>query len=146
MFGKRHDSPDKLILNLALDRIEYITDAPQKEKYKTEKAFQPQTYFKNMIGVTRDFDSPVEHVVFEAIPAQAPYIITKPLHESQKEVERREDGSIVFSIDVIVNYELERDLLGFGERIIVLYPVSLVKRLQERLTSSIENYKKRSQP
>jgi predicted DNA-binding transcriptional regulator YafY len=146
VFGKRHDSPDKLILNLALDRIEYITDAPQKEKYKTEKAFQPQTYFKNMIGVTRDFDSPVEHVVFEAIPAQAPYIITKPLHESQKEVERREDGSIVFSIDVIVNYELERDLLGFGERIIVLSPVSLVKRLQERLTSSIENYKKRSQP
>ncbi len=146
VFGKRHDSPDKLILNLALDRIEYITDAPQKEKYKTEKAFQLQTYFKNMIGVTRDFDSPVEHVVFEAIPAQAPYIITKPLHESQKEVERREDGSIVFSIDVIVNYELERDLLGFGERIIVLSPVSLVKRLQERLTSSIENYKKRSQP
>lgn len=146
VFGKRHDSPDKLILNLALDRIEYITDAPQKEKYKTEKAFQPQTYFKNMIGVTRDFDSPVEHVVFEAIPAQAPYIITKPLHESQKEVERREDGSIVFSIDVIVNYELERDLLGFGERIIVLSPVSLVKRLQERLTSSIENYKKQSQP
>ena len=63
VFGKRHDSPDKLILNLALDRIEYITDAPQKEKYKTEKAFQPQTYFKNRIGVTRDFDSPVEHVV-----------------------------------------------------------------------------------
>ena len=146
VFGKRHDSPDKLILNLALDRIEHIADAPQKEKYKTEKAFQPQTYFKNMIGVTRDFDSPVEHVVFEAIPAQAPYIITKPLHESQKEVERREGGSIVFSIDVIVNYELERDLLGFGERITVLSPTSLVKRLQERLTNSIENYKKQSQP
>lgn len=146
VFGKRHDSPDKLILNLALDRIEHIADAPQKEKYKTEKAFQPQTYFKNMIGVTRDFDSPVEHVVFEAIPAQASYIITKPLHESQKEVERREDGSIVFSIDVIVNYELERDLLGLGERITVLSPTSLVKRLQERLTNSIESYKKQSQP
>lgn len=145
VFGKRHDSLNKLVLNLALDRIECIADAPQKEKYKMEKAFQPQTYFKNMIGVTRDFGSPVEHVVFEAIPAQAPYIITKPLHESQKEVERREDGCIVFSIDVIVNYELERDLLGFGERITVLSPVSLVKRLYERLTNSIENYKNQSQ-
>ena len=57
--GKRHDSPDKLILNLALDRIEKITDAPKKEKYRTEKAFQPNLYFKNMIGVSRDFDSPV---------------------------------------------------------------------------------------
>lgn len=88
MFGKRHDSPDRLILNLALDRIEKIANAPKKEKYRTEKAFQPEEYFKNMIGVSRDFDSPVEHIVFEAIPAQAPYIITKPLHESQKEVER----------------------------------------------------------
>lgn len=142
VFGKRHDSTDRLILNLALDRIENITDAPKKEKYRTEKAFQPNSYFKNMIGVTRDFDSPVEHIVFEAIPEQAPYIITKPLHDSQKVVERRDNGSVVFSIDVIVNYELERDLLGFGERITVLSPASLVKRLKDRLKSSIDNYKK----
>lgn len=143
VFGKRHDSPDdRPILNLALDRIEHIVIAPKKEKYRKEKAFQPQLYFKNMIGVTRDFDSPVEHIVFEAIPEQAPYIITKPLHESQKEVERRDDGSIVFSIDVIINYELECGLLGFGERITVLSPASLVERLKERLKSSIDNYKK----
>lgn len=143
VFGKRHDSPDnKLVINLALDRIENITNAPKKEKYKTEKAFQPQSYFKNMIGVTRDFDSPVEHVVFEATPAQAPYIVTKPLHESQKEVEHRADGSVVFSIDVIINYELERDLLGFGERITVLSPLPLVEKLQEKIAKSIENYRK----
>ena len=127
---------------MALDRIENIADAPKKEKYRTEKTFQPDMYFKNMIGVTRDFDSPVEHIVFEAMSAQAPYIITKPLHESQKEVERRADGSVVFSIDVIINYELERDLLGFGERITVLSPAVLVERLKERLTNSIEKYKK----
>ena len=95
-----------------------------------------------MIGVSRDFDSPVEHIVFEATPAQAPYNITKPLHDSQKVIERRDDGSVVFSIDVIVNYELERDLLGFGEGITVLSPSSLVERLKERLKKSIENYKK----
>lgn len=142
VFGKRHDSRDRLVLNLALDRIEHIADAPKKEKYRKEKAFQPHSYFKNMIGVSRDFDSPVEHIVFEAIPAQAPYIITKPLHESQKEVERRDDGSVVFSIDVVVNYELERDLLGLGERITVLSPAHLVEKMQYRLTQSIENYKK----
>lgn len=144
VFGKRHDSPDRLILNLALDRIENITNAAKKEKYRTEKSFQPDMYFKNMIGVTRDFDSPVEHVVFEAMPAQAPYIVTKPLHGSQKEVERRADGSVVFSIDVIINYELERDLLGFAERITVLSPPILVEKLQKRLAKSIENYKKSS--
>ena len=143
LFGKRHDSTDRLILNLALDRIEKITDAPKKEKYRTEKAFQPNSYFKNMIGVSRDFDSPVEHIVFEAIPEQTPYIITKPLHDSQEVVERRDNGSVVFSIDVIVNYELERDLLGFGERITVLSPTSLVERLMDRLKNSIDNYNKK---
>ncbi|MCR5152592.1 MAG: WYL domain-containing protein [Prevotella sp.] len=142
VFGKRHDTPDRFIFNLALDRIEHITDAPKKEKYRTDKAFHPHSYFKNMIGVSRDFDSPVEHIVFEATPAQAPYNITKPLHDSQKVIERRDDGSVVFSIDVIVNYELERDLLGFGEGITVLSPSSLVERLKERLKKCIENYKK----
>ena len=142
VFGKRHDAPDGLIQNLALDRIEDIADAPKKEKYKTERAFQPQSFFENMIGVSRCMDSPIEHVVFEATAKEAPYIQTKPLHDSQKEVERRADGSVVFSIDVIINYELERDLLGYGEGITVLAPSHLVEKIQHRISLSIENYKK----
>lgn len=142
VFGKRHNTPDGLIQNLALDRIEEIANAPKREKYKTERAFQPQSFFKNMIGVSRNMDSQVEHVVFEAIAQEAPYIQTKPLHESQKEVEHKADGSVVFSIDVIVNYELERDLLGYGEGIIVLSPSHLVEKMQHRISLSIENYKK----
>ena len=141
VFGKRHDSPDRLILNLALDRIEGLSDASKKEQYITEKAFMPKRYFSDMIGVTRDFDSPVEHVVIEASAKEAPYITTKPLHESQREIERRGDGSIVFSIDVIVNYELIRDLLGYGESITVLSPSFLAEKIRERLTLSLENYK-----
>ena len=142
VFGKRHDAPDGLIQNLALDRIKMIAEASKREKYKIERAFVPQSYFKNMIGVSRFMDSPVEHVVFEAMAKDAPYIQTKPLHESQKEVERKADGNIVFSIDVIINYELERDLLGYGEGITVLSPAFLVEKLQERLIKSVENYKK----
>lgn len=142
VFGKRHDAPDGLIQNLALDRIEDIADAPKKEKYKTERAFQPQSFFENMIGVSRCMDSPIEHVVFEATAKEAPYIQTKPLHDSQKEVERRADGSVVFSIDVIINYELERDLLGYGEGITVFAPSHLVEKIQHRISLSIENYKK----
>ena len=142
VFGKRHDTPDGIVQNLALDRIEIIAQAPKREKYKIERAFKPQSYFKNMIGVSRFMDSPVEHVIFEATAKEAPYIQTKPLHESQKEVEIKDDGSVVFSIDVIINYELERDLLSFGERITVLSPSHLVEKMQYRLTQSIENYKK----
>lgn len=67
--------------------------------------------------MTRDIESSVEHVTFVASVTEAPYLKTKPLHKSQKELETRPDGSVLFSIDVILNHELERDLLGYGEGI-----------------------------
>lgn len=143
VFGKRHNSPDnKLVINLALDRIEKIENVSKKDKYKYEPLFNPKLYFQNMIGVTREMESPVEHVVFESTAFVAPYIKTKPLHDSQKEIECKPDGGSVFSIDVIINYELERDLLGYGDGITVLSPSYLVDKIQSRLTRSIENYTK----
>ena len=142
VFGRRHDFEDMPFSNLALDRIEKISEAPKKERYLANKSFRPQEYFQDMIGVTRDLESPIEHVTFIASAIDAPYIRTKPLHQSQKEVEIQPDGSVLFSIDVILNCELERDLLGFGERITVLSPQSLVVRLRERLGKTIENYEK----
>lgn len=142
VFGKRHDSLDGLIQNLALDRIQDIAGAPKREKYKIERGFQPKSYFKNMIGVSRCMDSVIEHVVFEATAKEVPYIQTKPLHDSQKEVEIKSDGSVVFSIDVIINYELERDLLGYGDGVTVLSPSYLVEKIQFRLAQSIEKYSK----
>ena len=142
VFGKIHDFEDKPLFNLALDRIEDISDAPKGERYLKDKTFSPKTFFRDMIGVTRIPDSPVEHVTFLAMPSDAPYIRTKPLHQSQQEVQVMEDGSVLFSIDVILNHELERDLLGFGEGITVLSPESLVEKLRKRLSESMENYEK----
>lgn len=50
-------------------------------------------------------------------------------------------GSAVFQIDVILNYELERDLLGFGETVKVLSPDILVERLEDRLKRAFEQYR-----
>ena len=140
IFGWRHDSPEQRLLNLALDRIEEISPAPKKEHYVKDKSFRPQQYFKDIIGVTRNMDDQVQHIEFQVSAQQVPYVITKPLHQSQKEISRMEDGSVVFSIDVIPNFELERDLLGYGESITVISPVHLVEKLRNRLKSSLEKY------
>lgn len=140
VFGDRHDFAYTPLCNLALDRIEAISTAPKGECYKKDGDFHPSAYFKDMIGVTRNYESPVEHVTFIASPAEAPYIRTKPLHQSQREMETREDGSALFSIDVILNHELERDLLGYGEGITVLTPDSLVEKLHKRLAETLGNY------
>ena len=38
----------------------------------------------------------------------APYVITKPFHHSQKVVEKFEDGSIIVSLKVHINFEFEK--------------------------------------
>ena len=142
VFGDRHDFTYTPLCNLALDRIEGISKAPKGERYMKDREFHPSTFFKDMIGVTRNVESPLEHVTFVASVTEAPYLKTKPLHQSQIELETYPDGSVLFSIDVILNHELERDLLGYGEGITVLSPQRLVERIQRRLITAIEKYKR----
>ena len=143
VFGRRHDSPEPILLNLALDRIETVSPAPKKERYVKDKTFHPQQYFNDIIGVSRWPDDKVEHVVFRVDASQVPYVTTKPLHHSQQEISREDDGSVLFSIDVIHNYELERDILGFGEGITVISPESLARKIQERLQKMQDNYERK---
>ena len=135
-----HDYVDTPIFNLALDRIEEITDAPKEARYLETKNFRPHAYFQDMIGVTRNIESQVEHVTLLASATEAPYIRTKPFHHSQKEVQQMDDGSVLFSLDVILNHELERDLLGYGEGITVLSPQDLSCKIQERLIKTLKKY------
>ena len=63
---------------------------------------------------------------------QAPYIKTKPIHASQKIVEEGKEG-IIFGIDVIPNFELERELIGFGEGLKILSPNSFMRRIRRKV-------------
>lgn len=54
VFGKIRNFEDTPLFNLALDCIEAISDAPKGERYLKDKTFSPKTYFKDMIGVTRN--------------------------------------------------------------------------------------------
>lgn len=126
----------KEILTLALDRIKNITPAEQ-HKFIMPKNFDSSNYFTDIIGVTKNLGNRPVKVRFKASRQQAPYIITKPIHPSQKMEEKLSDG-IVFSITVIPNFELERELLGFGNGLKVLSPESLVKRLRN-ITQQMNN-------
>ena len=78
-------------------------------------------------------------VVFWIDAANAPYVITKPLHHTQKLLREEADGKI-FSIRVILNFELERELLGFGAKMRVLGPRILVKQMKAQLLKTLANY------
>ena len=126
------------LLNLALDRIQSIADDTNAYIENTSVDFS--TYYNDVIGVTKSPNQRDCEVIFWIDKANAPYVITKPLHRTQKLLSEDESGKI-FSIRVILNFELERELLGFGAKLKVLGPRLLVKQIKDQLKSALERYK-----
>lgn len=128
----------KEICTFALDRIHNIT-VLHNEVFREHKTFDPHTYFNDIVGVTRNAADTPTHIEFFADNIQAPYIKTKPIHASQTIIEERKDG-ILFSIDVIPNFELERELIGFGEGLKILSPNGFMRRIRKKVRLMHELY------
>ena len=97
-------------------------------------------YFDDMVGVTKHKDAILDKVQLWICKDQWPYIETKPLHSSQKVLERREDGSVVVELEVCQNWELDQLILLHAERIQVLEPASLRERIGNRLRAAAVLY------
>lgn len=128
LFGSR--AGDMKLFNLALDRIVDFHSCPDIP-YKENPEFTDD-FFSDVVGVTKHSRLRKEHVVLLADNLQASYILTKPIHASQQLIEKNKaDGSTTFSLDVVVNHELEALLLTFSPGLRVLEPASLAARLRD---------------
>ena len=78
-------------------RIQSLEVLPQ-EHYIKNTFFDPNTFFNDLVGVTKNSGSVAEKVGFKVAAAEAPYIITKPIHRSQQVVERLADGSVILKL------------------------------------------------
>ncbi len=136
MLGRSHNRYSPL-LTLALDRIQAIEE--HEDPYRENKDIDLATYYNDVLGVTKSLGQRDNLVVFWIDAANAPYVITKPLHHTQRLLKEDETGKI-FSIKVIMNFELERELLGFGSKIKVLSPRLLVKQIKQQLQKTLDHY------
>ncbi|PHN00645.1 helix-turn-helix transcriptional regulator [Flavilitoribacter nigricans] len=133
----RKDGEER-IFTLALDRIiQIIYDL--SIPYRMEN-FDAAAFYRNTFGVTVMTDRQLISVELKVDRSNAPYVLTKPFHHSQQLLERYEDGSILISIYVHHNYELERLILGFGQSVEVLKPRVLRRRIQYILRNALQNY------
>ncbi len=108
------------LLNLALDRMITVAEC-EGEPCLEHTGVAWDRYYSDLLGVTKDRNDRAHKVLIQVNKPNAPYVLTKPLHPSQQLVEENETG-IIIRIDVILNFELERELLSFGETIKVLAP------------------------
>ena len=128
----------KEIVTFALDRIQGIISLPN-ETFRRHKQFDPQTYFSDIVGVTRNVADEPTRITFLADHYQAPYIKTKPIHPSQQIIEETKEG-VTFTIDVVPNFELDRELMGFGEGLKILSPHNLVRGIKRKVRLMYEAY------
>ena len=128
------------ISNIPLDRIKGKLK-PLTTDYKSpEDIFNPNDYFKDIIGVTNHADAPVEEIILEFTKIRAPYILTKKMHESQQILERKENGSVVITLHVKQNFELISLILGNGSQVTVLQPQTLVEEVKKQALEITQKY------
>lgn len=115
-------------VNKALDRIVKFSIA--NVRFVENDQIDYETYFDDIVGVTHDRKHPdVEHVVMRFSKDRFPYVVSKPIHQSQKVV-NSEEG--IISIDVRVNRELEQNIFSFGQQIEVLSPKWFRDQIKEK--------------
>ena len=136
------------ILNFALDRVEAIDIMSGFEYRKAPEDLLDR--YEDIIGITYDVNSPLYEILFWVGENSAPFIRTKPLHGSQKEIKGEKaqklrekfsltkEGSL-FSIECKENYELIRELTSYSE-FKVLSPDPIIKSIKERIINLQQNY------
>lgn len=129
--------PYDSITSFALERI---IGEPEilKDYFEMPKDFTAEKYFKNVFGITNDYNTPIEEIHLQFDSIQAKYFISKPFHDYEK-IEHTENYLIV-KMNLKINYELIRKLAGMGNSVKVLQPQTLVKTIQEFFVKALEQY------
>ena len=131
------DEDKRYISNFALDRIHSLVEMPSIQ-YIPNETIDFNTYFDDVIGVTLPADDVEKlHIVFQMSVHQYAYVLSKPLHPSQRIVDAK---NRILSIDVKPNYELDYAILSLGPDIEVIAPDDYRNHIKLKLEESIKKY------
>lgn len=121
------------IWHISLDRIDRIT------KIKTayiNTEIDIEDYFGDVIGMTIPDDAKPEKILLKVSDTSLPYIVSKPLHGSQ----RKPKINNIIELNLIINYELEAQILSFGSNIEVLEPLWLRNKIKKEINKLLLKY------
>ena len=119
-----------------IDRIDNITIGTKKFKPKTQEAKEK---FSNVIGLNY-VDHKLETIKLSFHSSQKPYIVSLPLHHSQKEISL--DNGKTFDIELLIhpNFEFRQQVLKYGCLVKVVEPKWLAAEIKEELRKGFEGY------
>ncbi len=119
-----------------IDRIDNITIGTKKFKAKTDEA---KDKFSHVIGLNY-VDHKMEKIQLSFHSSQRPYVVSLPLHRSQKEI--NPDNGKTFDIELCIhpNFEFRQQILKYGSLVKVLKPKWLAEEIKEDFKKAFESY------
>ena len=137
------------LLNFRLDQIDKFIPLPTR-RYLPYIGDLNERY-EDIVGVTLYEDRPLQTILFWVSDASKGYVVTKPLHESQRHYHGEKEetlhqqyqmlkGGAFFSIECIENYELIRELSSFGKDLIVLSPDNIRQKVFDHVVEQCKAY------
>lgn len=139
LIGEKASNKSPQVNIFALDRIHSVS-VDREHPFRKCVDFDPEHFFDDTIGVTKQINDKARRVVIKIDRQQAPYVESKPFHKSQKVEQRFRDGSIQLSLKVIINNELERLILGYGGHAEVIAPPEFRERVAESVRKAAKRY------
>lgn len=124
--------------NLALDRI--ISIEPVEAQFRENPRFDAEHFFDDLVGVSKDVSTTAREVRFRVSARELNYLLTKPIHSSQRIISQEDDGSAVLGINVVVNKELFSVFLSHGAEIEVLSPRDVRCYIKKQLMKGLSRY------
>jgi len=123
--------------NLAIDRIVDITDSTQV--FIENTVINWPEYFEDIIGVTKPTNGPLEEVTLHFFGKSGNYVLSKPLHGSQKS-KWIDNQTLEVKLNLIINNEFERILLSFSDQVKILTPKHFVNKISIMLANASKYY------
>ena len=119
-----------------IDRIENITIGTKKFKPKTEEA---KDKFSHVIGLNY-VDHKMETIKLSFHISQKPYVVSLPLHHTQKEINPENDAFFVIELLIHPNFEFRQQILKYGSLVKVLEPKWLQDEIKVILKKALMHY------
>lgn len=126
--------------HFALERIIQIEHTNNLFTYP--KGFNPQNYYKDVVGIYVDENLPIIDLKLRCYGTQIEYLRSSPIHKSQREVYTIGNNYADFTYKVCLTPELTIQILALGANIEVLEPIAYREEIKSKIRASLERYEK----
>jgi predicted DNA-binding transcriptional regulator YafY len=113
-----------------MDRIRELI--PSASTWVESVNFHPKEYFKYSFGITQIHDAKPQKVVLSFTLQQAQYILSEPLHHSQKTI-LQNNKEVRVELLIYLTQELLMTILGYGPEVTVIAPKKLAEDVKEHI-------------